>query len=60
MKSGPAIVCEREGGEDMKKRIRFRIHANCTTLERVLEIIRLIRKAHPNAEIDVEVEVVRS
>ncbi len=44
----------------MKKRIRFRIHANCTTLERVLEIIRLIRKAHPNAEIDVEVEVVRS
>lgn len=41
----------------MRKRIRFRIKANCTTLERVLEAIKAIKKAHPNAEIDVEVEV---
>lgn len=41
----------------MRKRIKFHIIARCVALEGVLEAIRIIKKAHPNAEIDVEVEV---
>lgn len=41
----------------MRRRIIFHIKAYCTPLEDVLEAISIIKKAHPNAEIDVEVEV---
>lgn len=41
----------------MRKHIIFHIKARCTTIEDVLEAISIIKKARPNAEIDVEVEV---
>lgn len=40
------------------ERIRFRIKATLgTSVERVLEAVQKIKKAHPKAEISVEVEV---